>query len=85
MMYELTYSKNAFQQLNKLDEDIRKRIIKSLERCRIRPEHFLEKQVGSPLHKLRIGDYRAIVELYKGELRILVIKVGHRRNIYKKS
>jgi len=83
-MYELTYSKRAFQQLNKLDEETRKRIIKGLERCRIRPEHFLEKLVGSSVYKLRIGDYRIIAELYKNELRIFVIEVGHRKNIYEK-
>ena len=82
-MYDLTYSKKALEQLEKFDKDIGERIIRTLERARIRPEHFFERLVGSSLYKLRIGNYRIIADIYKNELRIFVIEIGHRRNIYK--
>jgi mRNA interferase RelE/StbE len=82
-MYKVIFTKNAEEQLKKLETEIQKRIILVLERITIRPEHFLEKLVGEPGFKLRVGDYRIILDLDNKDLIILVIKVGHRRNIYK--
>ncbi len=56
----------------------------ALERIRIRPEAYITKLVGDPGYKLRVGDYRVIMDIDKGKLLILVIKIGHRRNIYEK-
>ena len=66
----------------KLERNIQERIISSLERIRIRPEAFITTLVGDPGYKLRIGDYRVIMDIDKNNLIILVIKVGHRKNIY---
>ena len=83
-MFEIFFSDKALKQLSKLEESIQKRIMNSLERIRIRPEAYLTKLVDDPAYKLRVSDYRVIADLDKGKLLILVIKVGHRRNIYKK-
>ena len=82
-MYEVIISDKAERQLKKLDKDIRERILKSLERSRIRPGHFFERLVGEKSYKLRVGNYRVIADIYENELRILVIEIGHRKNIYK--
>ena len=82
-MYEIVFSDKALKQLKKLEKQTQERIVNSLERIRIRPESYLIKLVGDSGYKLRVGEYRAIVDLDKGRLLILVIKVGHRRNIYK--
>ena len=34
-------------------------------------------------YKLRIGDYRVIIDLEKDKLIVLIIKIGHRKNVYK--
>ncbi|HLC54868.1 MAG TPA: type II toxin-antitoxin system RelE/ParE family toxin [Candidatus Nanoarchaeia archaeon] len=81
-MFEIVFSDKAFKQLSKLEKPIQKRIMNSLDRIRIRPEAYLTKLVDDPGYKLRVGDYRVIVDLDKGKLLILVIKVGHRRNVY---
>ncbi|MDP2973806.1 MAG: type II toxin-antitoxin system RelE/ParE family toxin [Candidatus Diapherotrites archaeon] len=81
-MYEIIFSDNAFRQLKKLEKNIQDRIIAVLERARIRPEAHFQKLVGETAFRLRIGDYRVIADIDKNELKILVIKVGHRRNIY---
>ena len=81
-MYEVVFSLKVKKQLLKLDKDIQERIISSLERIRIRPGAFITKLVGDPGYKLRIGDYRVIMDIDKNNLIILVIKVGHRKNIY---
>ena len=84
-MFEIVFSDKASKQLGKLDKSIQKRIMNSLDRIRIRPEAYLTKLVDDIGYKLRVGDYRVIVDLDRGKLLILVIKVGHRRNIYKKQ
>ncbi|OGD34251.1 cytotoxic translational repressor of toxin-antitoxin stability system [Candidatus Atribacteria bacterium RBG_16_35_8] len=83
-MYEIIFSQKAKKQLFKLEKVIQERIISALERIRIRPEAYVTKLVGDPGYKLRVGDYRVIMDIDKDNLLILVIKVGHRRNIYGK-
>ncbi|TET49867.1 MAG: type II toxin-antitoxin system RelE/ParE family toxin [Actinomycetota bacterium] len=83
-MYEIIFSQKAKKQLFKLEKNIQGRIIAALERIRIRPEDYITKLVGDPGYKLRVGDYRLIMDLDNNNLLILVIKVGHRKNIYKK-
>jgi mRNA interferase RelE/StbE len=83
MVYEIVFSHSAEIQLKKLDLAIQDRIIKVLERIKIRPHHFVEKLVGEAGYKLKVGDWRVILDIINKDLLILVIKVGHRRNIYK--
>ncbi len=81
-MYEIIFSDTAFRQLTKLEKNIQPRIIAALERIRIRPEIYVTKLVGEPCYKLRVGDYRIIMDVDKNLLKILILKVGHRKNIY---
>jgi len=82
-MYEIIFSKKAKIQLIKLDKIIQKRIISVLERARIRPQDYFERLVGEKAYKLRAGDYRIIADIINEKLLILVIEIGHRKNIYK--
>ena len=82
-MYEIVYSNSAAKFLRKLPKQKQEHILSVLERARIRPEAHFERLVGNKTYKLRAGDYRIIADLFKGKLCILVIKIGHRRNIYK--
>jgi len=79
MMYELIYAKKFFKQLKKLNREIQKRILLSLERIRIRPFHFIRKLVGLPYFKLRVGDYRVILKIDERNKKILLLYVGHRK------
>ena len=83
-MYSVVYSDDAVKELKKLNKEIQKRIISTLERCRIRPRPHIKKLVGNPYFSLRIGDYRVILDIKEGKLLIFVVEVGHRKNIYKK-
>lgn len=82
-MYELVYSSDALKKLEKLDTLTRERVVVTLERLRIRPESCdIKKLVGMSGYRLRVGDYRVIFDMNKNILQILVIKIGHRKNIY---
>jgi mRNA interferase RelE/StbE len=83
MTYQIFFTDKASKQLKKLEKDNQERIIKSLERIRIRPEAHITKLVGDPAYKLRVGYYRVILDIEKEKLIILVLMIGHRKNIYK--
>ena len=82
-MYDILFSDLARKQLHKLDRGTQERIIAVLERIRIRPEAYISKLIGETAYKARVGDYRLILDLDKGNLIVLVIKIGHRSKIYK--
>lgn len=39
--------------------------------------------MGRPAWRVRVGDYRVIYEIHDGNLTIVVITVGHRREVYR--
>ena len=59
-------------------------ILKKLYSIRDEPLGSIEKLKGYSLWKLRIGDYRVILYVDTGKQNIHVIKVGHRKNVYKR-
>jgi len=81
MMYEIIISERAFKEIDKLEKTMQERIINALERIRFRPYAFITKLVGDTGYRLRAGDYRIIIDIDKN--RLVVLKVGHRKNIYK--
>jgi len=83
MVYSVLFMPIAEKQFKKLPFEIQERIIKVLERIKIRPEAFVEKLVGELGYKLRVGNYRIFLDINQGKLIILVLKVGHRKNVYR--
>jgi len=83
MSYEVIFTDTSRKQFKNLEKDIQERIVKALERIRIRPESHVKKLVGDLGYRLRVGEYRVILDIEKDKLIILVIKIGHRKNIYK--
>ena len=82
-MYEIYFTAEAKKYLKKLNQKDSKRVISTIERCRVRPYSHVKKIVSSKYFRLRVGDYRVIIDIKDGKLLIIVIEIGHRRNIYK--
>lgn len=83
-MYEVFFTERASKQLKKIEKNDQERILKALERIRIRPESFVTKLIGDAGYKLRVGDYRIILDIVEEKVVILVLMVGYRKNIYDK-
>jgi len=81
-MYEILFHKNAQKQLEKLTKDIQGRVLSVLDRIKITPHSHVKRLVGTPYFRVRIGDYRAILDIQNDKLVIIVIEIGHRKNIY---
>jgi len=82
-MYSLQFSKEAEDSLRKLDKSIQKRVVKKILLLQENPRlggQLTANLLG--LWKLRVGDYRVIYSIKDKELRVLIIKIGHRKNIY---
>ena len=84
MKYELLYTPRAERDIEKLEPRVKDRIGKTLLRYTEEPLRFAEK-LSDPIlgeYRFRIGDYRVVFDIEGNE--IVVLRVGHRREIYKK-
>ena len=77
---ELTeISKNFLKKLNKKDSEL---ILNKIYSIRENPFRFLKRLQGEKLWRLRIADYRAIADVVVSMNKIIVIRIGHRKNVY---
>lgn len=83
-MYKIIFSSKYEKQFAKLNKEIQSRLIKTIERIKFRPFKFIKKLASIPLYALRVGNYRTLLDIKKKELIILILEVGHKKNIYKK-
>ena len=83
-MHKIIFSKKAEREFLKLDRPVQRRIVAVLERIRVRPGRYLTRLSGLPYYKLRVGDYRLIIDLQDDVMIVYVIKVANRRNVYKR-
>lgn len=88
MGWTIEYSPAAIRQLNNLDKPIRRRIFEYLDeriQCCKNPRHFGDALTAnhSGLWRYRAGDYRIICEIQDDKVLVLILAIGHRRDIYK--
>lgn len=85
MTYAVKWRPKALDALRKLPRDVATRIVLKVDQAKANPNHFLDRLEGDPGYKLRVGDYRVIIDIIENERILAVRLVGHRRNIYKRS
>jgi mRNA interferase RelE/StbE len=89
MAYNVELSESAERELGKLDAPQAKRILKFLHQRVAKLDD--PRSVGEALHgsrlgefwKYRVGDYRLICKIEDDRLIVLVLRVGHRKEIYR--
>ena len=85
--WKVVFTREAVNDLDKLDGAIRKRVLRKIKRLsknfeRITPLPLSAKWKG--FFKLRVGDWRVIYEIEIPKKRIVIHLVDHRRDIYRK-
>jgi len=85
--FKYIFSESAKRDLKKLDKQIVVKIIKKLDELVAGKENLDIKTMISikpQRYRLRVGDYRVLFEEFNNEIVIIIIAVGHRKDIYKK-
>ena len=84
MSYSLKIKASAAKALSRIDKPDRLRLFAAIDRLAEEPTAGgVLKGEFSGLRRLRVGDYRIIYEVIHNELTILVVRIGHRREIYR--
>ena len=89
MTWAIEFADTALRQLEKLDRTVQRRIWKYLHERVVPLEN--PRKLGEPLQgerfgefwRYRVGDYRLITKIEDERLVILVLRVGHRREVYR--
>jgi len=81
-MYPIQIEKNAETFLKKLPKKEAETILKKIYSIRENPFRYLKRLQGQKLWRLRILNYRAIVDVIISGQKIIVLRIGPRKNIY---
>ena len=73
----------AGEEFRKLDKPVRERIARKLQTVALNPERHLTRLSSVEAYKLRVGDYRAIVDVDWQREVLYVLSVGHRSTVYR--
>ncbi len=81
MTFSVLLTPKAARSLKKLQRSVGRRIAESLKQLEQSPEAG-EQLRPSRFWKIRVGDYRAICEIDRSSNSVIVLFIGHRRNVY---
>jgi len=75
----------AARQLRALPEDARRRIARAIDRLAEDPRRpgVTVLHAEERIFRLRVGDYRVLYQIHDDRLIVVVVKVGHRRDVYR--
>ena len=84
MRYRVILPKSVQKELDRLPDDIAQRILARLAGLETNPRPAdVKKLKGRDAWRIRVGDYRVVYEIHDRVLQIIVITIGHRREIYR--
>jgi mRNA interferase RelE/StbE len=83
--HRIVLSPAAARQIRKLDAPVRRRMQAAVELLALdpRPPAATRLVGGAGEWRVRVGDHRIVYEIHDGELLVLVLTVGHRREVHR--
>jgi mRNA interferase RelE/StbE len=91
MTWKIEFAPGAQKELDKLDRQITQRILRFLQK-RVSPlkdprsiGNILKGPKFGEFWRYRVGDYRIVVRIEDDVLLVLVLRIGHRKHVYKKQ
>jgi mRNA interferase RelE/StbE len=84
MSWEVIWSEKSVKQLEKIDKKNAKKIYESVLDCTEDPFRAVMRLTNSPFYRLRVGNYRVILDLQQSKMIIFVLETDHRGKTYKK-
>jgi mRNA interferase RelE/StbE len=84
MSYRLDYLPSASRSIEKLPRSIQQRIVSRIEALSENPRPpGSVKLKGQNAYRVRVGDYRIVYTIEDQRLVVLIVDVGHRREVYR--
>ena len=84
MPYSVEYLPSAQKQLDALTGDIHGHISAAVDDLEDNPRPLgCKKLKGRDEYRIRVGDYRVVYEIYDDVLIVLIVRIAHRREVYK--
>lgn len=82
--YEIFFKESVHKDFRKISKKDLKKILSKIEKLGTDPRPSgSEKLTGQDLYRIRQGNYRILYSIQDNQLTIWVIKVGHRKDIYR--
>lgn len=85
MPYSIAYAPSAAKAIRKLDKPTARRLLDAIGALASepRPSGCVQLKGGDGELRIRVGDYRIVYDVQGDELLVLVLRAGHRREIYR--
>jgi mRNA interferase RelE/StbE len=82
--YQIEFAPHAYRQFKKLERDTQREILSRIESLGTNPRPTRVRKLASVqnLYRIRTGDYRVVYEIRDRALVVLIVKIGHRRDVY---
>jgi len=81
-MYSIEFTNNAKKFLKKIPKQDIEILLNKIHSLRENPFRFLKRLKGYKLWRLRINKYRVVIDVVVSGNKIIVLKIGYRKNIY---
>ena len=84
-MHAVEFLPSAARELGKLDRRAQARIGRAIDRLASDPRGLGAMKLSGPsnIWRVRVGDYRVLYQIQEEALLVLVVRVGHRRDVYR--
>lgn len=87
--HNIEFTKSAKKEFDRLSKPVQKKVVRSLQLLQSDPYSDLLpikrlQGIQEKLYRLRIGDYRIVYEVQDAKLLVVIIKIGHRRDVYRR-
>ena len=84
-MYQVLIARSAEKQLNKLPPQFQRKVAAVIMSLSIEPRPYGSKKLTGTAgsYRVRVGEYRVIYDIYERTVVVSVLKIGHRKDIYR--
>lgn len=85
-VYDVQFAASAARSFRKLEPPVQRRLARAIDALAIRPrpDGVVKLAASEELYRVRVGEYRVIYQIHDRQLRVLVVALGHRREIYRR-
>jgi len=84
--YTVRFTTKSEKDIKKLSSPVQKRVLKKISQLETnRKPAQLKLLIGIKItkYRLRIGDYRILFDIYEQDKAILILRIGHRKDVYR--